>query len=406
MVGDRAPRLLVASERVYRALLYLYPAEHRRECGPLMAQAFHDLARAAWRRRGRRGLAGLWLRTLADLARSVPREHLASEAQGGAIGMEDRPVTPLPWWQVALATLPGLVLLAGVWPGVRALIPLARTGLFTIAGATSFVRRFGLPLCLLPAIMAWARTRRFPAWGLTALGALVGLAAGGFFVLGWIGLLAAVVYMLVVQARERTIPGWAWVALAGAINLTFVPDLYGGTGLFAVFYVGATLLAALLALPLARRHGPAAGLAVVAVSLAGWEAGLGMDYGLAGTPWGDAMRSTLALLLVAAPIWVLRARSTRGQAWGLLVPAAVALALSAGIDAVVRADPGIFERAFGYGPPAGLVIGYGSRPGQLLPLLLRACISVVQTLLALVVMVALYARPGAQHAEAAEEEAV
>ena len=38
------PRVLSISDRIYRMLLVVYPAEHRREYGSLMAQAFCDLS--------------------------------------------------------------------------------------------------------------------------------------------------------------------------------------------------------------------------------------------------------------------------------------------------------------------------------------------------------------------------
>jgi hypothetical protein len=58
------------SERCYRALLSLYPAEFRVRFGWEMEQIFRDCCRdeAA-------GLAGLWLATVRDLALSIPRER-------------------------------------------------------------------------------------------------------------------------------------------------------------------------------------------------------------------------------------------------------------------------------------------------------------------------------------------
>lgn len=70
-------RLLRLSQRAYQVLLYLYPAEHRREYGSWMAQAFRDLNRAAWLRGGRRGSVMLWLRTLADVVLSAGIEHFS-----------------------------------------------------------------------------------------------------------------------------------------------------------------------------------------------------------------------------------------------------------------------------------------------------------------------------------------
>lgn len=64
------------SEYVYRLLLRLYPSEFRREYGPHMVQLFRDCARAAAARDGWSGHWQLWLRTLLDLIRTAPNEHL------------------------------------------------------------------------------------------------------------------------------------------------------------------------------------------------------------------------------------------------------------------------------------------------------------------------------------------
>ena len=63
------------SDRVYRALLRLYPEPFRAEFGEPMAQLFRDQVRDS-ARAGRLGLASLWLDTLADLLVTAAREHL------------------------------------------------------------------------------------------------------------------------------------------------------------------------------------------------------------------------------------------------------------------------------------------------------------------------------------------
>jgi putative ABC transport system permease protein len=60
-------------ERLFRALLRLFPAEFRADFGDAMAEDFHDQhADAA----SARGTARLWLRTAVDLFRRAPAEHL------------------------------------------------------------------------------------------------------------------------------------------------------------------------------------------------------------------------------------------------------------------------------------------------------------------------------------------
>jgi hypothetical protein len=61
------------SQRVYRLLLYLYPAEFRREYGESMARTFKDMQRDQ--------LAGLWRIVLGDLITSAAHEHIAHFAR-------------------------------------------------------------------------------------------------------------------------------------------------------------------------------------------------------------------------------------------------------------------------------------------------------------------------------------
>ena len=59
------------SERVYGALLVVYPKEFRDEYGAHMVQTFGDVLREERRRGGVLGFFGLWIRTLLDLLRSA-----------------------------------------------------------------------------------------------------------------------------------------------------------------------------------------------------------------------------------------------------------------------------------------------------------------------------------------------
>ncbi len=64
------------SEKVYRALLLLYPREHRREYGDLMVQLFLD--RMRYDGGGLRGMV-VWTQTMPDLAVSAFDEHRKGE---------------------------------------------------------------------------------------------------------------------------------------------------------------------------------------------------------------------------------------------------------------------------------------------------------------------------------------
>ncbi len=61
------------SGRIYRALLKAYPAEYLRCYGEPMEQMFSDQLNAA---SGFGAFLRLWLRTVADLLRTVPAQHL------------------------------------------------------------------------------------------------------------------------------------------------------------------------------------------------------------------------------------------------------------------------------------------------------------------------------------------
>jgi hypothetical protein len=64
-------------ERVYRALLRLYPAPFRTRFGDELVQLSSDLLRDARERRGGRGdVAATWLRLLLDVALTAPAAHL------------------------------------------------------------------------------------------------------------------------------------------------------------------------------------------------------------------------------------------------------------------------------------------------------------------------------------------
>jgi hypothetical protein len=69
------PRWIALSEQVYRALIFLYPADYRREYGALMVQVFRDVCRDTYRQDGLLGAALWWLRTLLDLTLTVVEQR-------------------------------------------------------------------------------------------------------------------------------------------------------------------------------------------------------------------------------------------------------------------------------------------------------------------------------------------
>ena len=69
-------RVLLLAEGVYRALLLVYPVDHRWEYGPLMVQSFRDRCRDVRRQKGNWGLVRLWWRVLKDTLVTAVVEHL------------------------------------------------------------------------------------------------------------------------------------------------------------------------------------------------------------------------------------------------------------------------------------------------------------------------------------------
>jgi hypothetical protein len=70
------PNVLSIAERLYRIMLFVYPATHRCEYGPLMIQAFRDLCCDSYRREGVLGLVGTCIHVLTDMAVTATIEHL------------------------------------------------------------------------------------------------------------------------------------------------------------------------------------------------------------------------------------------------------------------------------------------------------------------------------------------
>jgi len=72
------PKLVRVSEKIYRRLLCLYPAPHRRDYAEQMAQLFRDQCRDAWRTGHAAGLVKFWLRVLPDLGKTSAIERIAA----------------------------------------------------------------------------------------------------------------------------------------------------------------------------------------------------------------------------------------------------------------------------------------------------------------------------------------
>ncbi len=69
------------SERIFRALLRLFPFDFRWKHGREMEQVFRERRKEEERQGGAMGTLKLWWETLVDIARTAPREHLEMLAQ-------------------------------------------------------------------------------------------------------------------------------------------------------------------------------------------------------------------------------------------------------------------------------------------------------------------------------------
>lgn len=69
-------KALTLTDRVYRLMLFTYPASFRREFGAHMAQVHRDKCRMNIAKQGFFGLCQIWFSTLLDWFTTVPEQHL------------------------------------------------------------------------------------------------------------------------------------------------------------------------------------------------------------------------------------------------------------------------------------------------------------------------------------------
>ncbi|HET9910884.1 MAG TPA: hypothetical protein VFQ13_03285 [Anaerolineales bacterium] len=151
---------VASSQRVYRWLLRLYPQDYRTAYGMEMFHVFTAQCREAHKGQGRWGILSLWSRTLADVIVTVIREHLSDpHARVGLL--EATPNAPLPWKGVLLVLIPGLIFFVSQ---IEQVISNNDWFYFVFYRAGYFL--------ILPVLLVWVWTRRFPVWGLIPLGLL------------------------------------------------------------------------------------------------------------------------------------------------------------------------------------------------------------------------------------------
>jgi hypothetical protein len=334
-------KILSASQKLYRVLLYAYPAKHRHAYGPPMAQLFDDLCRDAHQRGGPAGLVSLWMRTLQDLLTTATSEHVDTLRKGVLPQMQNHPLTPVSWPKVGLAILPGLLVI-GTRSGFLADVLDARVGQVLEPGGL-------LALCALLVAIGLLRERKLAVWSFPALGIL-------FFGVWWLAL--PVTTFCVYQAHKRKFPRSPRLnkMIVSLLGLVFAVDFfllvlndYNSDRFFAVsaglaafsLWISLLLLPVAAGLPLAQREGLLAGLFVVAAQFMPFTDIFDPSYALGIWTSNQALITAVEVIpalgfLVAVPIWVLRCRSTRGQVWGLLLPVFVTLVSSEAIYGAPR----------------------------------------------------------------------
>ena len=373
-------RQIETSRRVYTWLLGLYPQEHRSEYGAEMVRLFTDQCRSAINQRGRPGLVALWLRTLVDLGKTALIEHLSSpQAKTGLL--QATPGMALPWKGVLLVLIPGLVFF------------ISQIGQLTGKDWFFSTLNWASYAFLVPVVIVWWRTRKFPVWGLVPLGlAFYAISqekafswlysTSLLFILplkrviqperypvvgdGMLGVPFLAVVLLTILAvvvfRRQKFSRAAWLWLGIYVVIVFSPLIAGlidllksyqsGTKSMTLFMVHinplvndlihtytASLFLILIFLGslMARRQGQAAMLLLL---------GYLLPVVLYGTYQTDAFGTTASIppvwiktavftyrlcIAILAPIWLARAVSRR-QTLAAMIPVAIALLSQAGLQ--------------------------------------------------------------------------
>lgn len=291
--------------------------------------------------------------------------------------MEGRPFFPTPWVKVVLAILPGLFALARS----GALLALPR-GVHTV----DMLALGGLAaVCTALVIAGFVRARQLPPWSYPAFGILLALLSAWWWVplanvlipvleapsglwhnlppvfeFAFLAAIAAPITYRVHRRRGIHVSKFGW-ALLGLIILLVVAEVIIasvagaapyqrttplGQPWYALWRMGVVLSLVAIGLPLGWRSGTLAGLMVVAYQyvmvddLVACLVAQGRPvYGICVCMAGQAPvillgGVTVLLLLILAPVWVLRSRSSRQRVWGLIVPPIMAVVAGAAIGLI------------------------------------------------------------------------
>ncbi len=368
-------RWIETSRKLYAALLTLYPQEHRAEFGEPMRQVFSDQCRSVYAEKGAWGIFLLWLRILPDLGYTALLEHITSPRAAWGL-MEPVPNAPLPWKGVFLILLPGLVYLVGQ---VAQLVTGEIWFYFVTYRVTFFL--------IIPPLIAWVITRRFPLWGLIPLGLFFRVTQEiGYQLIVWhpglflgIPVLKTILdaarqieqnlWLVIVPlaiatlllgwwyVRQQRPPRsfWVWLGVYGAMIMIAIAQDYAWLSEYAqvvdmepvdfrVFLISniqwilhpslSLLLLVFLGTFFTRRHGFFAILILVGYVLPTTLVGL-QNFGVYPNPafalaiFSAAILAYRTILTLVAPIWMSRAASQTGKRRIVLACIAIALAIHA-----------------------------------------------------------------------------
>lgn len=337
----RMSRLVEGSRRSYMRLINIYPKEHIAEYGDAMVQVFTDQCREACQKQGFLGLSILWLRTIIDLGKTAVDEHL--QARGARIGLPV--ISPLPWKDVWLVLLPGLVMLI-----IYAAMLADKYYYLSLYPAIEWLAY----LSAVPILWVWWRTKIFPVWGLVPAGLIlyyvyrlitsIPFLLKGFYTSSWL-LITTLLIVLIVSLSLRyarlwgvsrtaylwlgicvfadliqlglmlfynlKLSNWNWSSLLSETSLNVYPSPW-----FAVMEIIGFLLFIIITTFFARKYGD-----LSVLFLLGFIFITNLYY----VPVGNksiiyslsiAYRLLVTLVL---PLWVLRASSARGRHQGIAV---------------------------------------------------------------------------------------
>jgi hypothetical protein len=371
-------RWIEYSQRFYRLLLHLYPQAYRATYEVEMLHVFTDQCRETYKQRGPLGILLLWPRILIDAAATATVEHLTDpRAKFGLL--EAVPNAPLPWKGVLLVLVPGLIFFIS-----------------QIAQLTSTEDWFFLAyyragyFLMLPVLLVWALTRRFPVWGLIPLGLLYGTPRGynpGYLIgklpffsyPGKLDLFDITIdpsYLIAVSAcavllcgliwynvRRRQIPraAWGWLVFYGLLIvfqiMAVAYSIIGGQGLdlksalismdmkqymveMSLWYLYDSLPFLLLVF-IGKLFAPKyEGLSFLI--LLGYLLPT-IIFGRYGA-WNEAIPFSLVILAVltyrfvvalVAPIWLVRAASIPGRQRAAAIPVAIAIISQIALNVIV-----------------------------------------------------------------------